>query len=100
MKHIHGDISLSYHQLEWYLNSLLECNPGSGVELEVDTETNKFRRVFICLEACIHGFKACRPLLFLDGTFLKGKVKGCVMAATGKNANQGMLNLSLSQSLV
>ncbi|KAL7164384.1 hypothetical protein ACSBR2_040320 [Camellia fascicularis] len=28
------------------------------------------------LSACINGFNHCRPLLFLDGTFLKGRFKG------------------------
>ncbi|XP_028113436.1 uncharacterized protein LOC114311482 [Camellia sinensis] len=33
----------------------------------------------------------CRPVLMLDGTFLKGRHKGCLLAATAKDGNQGIL---------
>ncbi|XP_028073479.1 uncharacterized protein LOC114275683 [Camellia sinensis] len=40
--------------------------------------------------AWLDGFNHCRPLLFLDGTFLKGRFKGNLLAATAKDANQGL----------
>ncbi|KAL7207328.1 hypothetical protein ACSBR1_029313 [Camellia fascicularis] len=42
---------------------------------------------FVCysisFRACIDGFEHCCPLLFLDGTFLKGRFNGNMLAATG-----------------
>ncbi|OVA05677.1 hypothetical protein BVC80_263g1 [Macleaya cordata] len=88
LKKIYGDDKLSYSNLRWFADSLIRTNPGSRVVLEVNPVTNKFERLFISFEACIHGFEFCRPLLFLDGTFLKSKYKGYLLAATGKNGNE------------
>ncbi|KAF5185011.1 Zinc finger protein [Thalictrum thalictroides] len=90
IKEIHGGDTLSYHQLVWFVDSLLKTNPGSHVALESDPITHKFERIFISFEACISGFKYCRPMVALDGTFLKGKFKGWLLSATAKNGNQGM----------
>lgn len=90
-KEIHGDESLSYNNLVWYLEALNKTNPGSYTILEINEETKKFQRLFVSFEAQIFGFKYCRSLLCLDGTFLKGKFKGCMLAATGMNGNGGIL---------
>ena len=88
-KIVHGDESLSYNHLAWYQNVVLKTNPGSHCVLECDPETARFKRFFISFHACIEGFKFCRPLLFLDGTFIKNKYKGQLLGASGKNGNQG-----------
>jgi len=64
-------------------------NPNSYSSMKVDPVTNQFERVFVCYEACIHGFIYCRPMVCLDATFLKGQ-RGILMAATAKNGNQGI----------
>ncbi|XP_028084377.1 uncharacterized protein LOC114285536 [Camellia sinensis] len=51
-------------------------------------------RYFISFKACIDRFHHCRPLLFLDATFLKGRFKGFLLAATAKDGNQGLFPLS------
>ncbi|XP_028095032.1 uncharacterized protein LOC114295048 [Camellia sinensis] len=51
---------------------------------------------FISFRACIDGFNHCRPLLFLDGTFLKGRFKGNLLAATAKKANQGLFPVAFA----
>ena len=38
-------------------------------------------------------FEGCRPLFFIDGTFLKAKHKGCMLAATRLNGDGGMFLL-------
>ncbi|XP_028103247.1 uncharacterized protein LOC114302426 [Camellia sinensis] len=48
---------------------------------------------FFAFEACIHDFKYCQPVLILDETFLKGRHKGCLLAATAKDGNQGLYPL-------
>ncbi|XP_028070249.1 uncharacterized protein LOC114272729 [Camellia sinensis] len=53
-------------------------------------------RYFISFHACIDGFNHCRPLLFLDRTFLKGKFKGNLLAATAKDGNQGLFPVAFA----
>lgn len=89
-KDIHGDEALAYTQLVWYIEALLKPNPGFHCYLECDTKSSRFERIFISYPASIEGFKFCRPCLCVDGTFVKNKYKGHLLAATGKNGNQGM----------
>ncbi|KAF5182296.1 Mudr family transposase [Thalictrum thalictroides] len=96
IKEIHGNDTLSHHQLVWFAETSLKTNPGSRVVLESDPSTHKFERIFIAFEACISGFKYCRPMVALDGTFLKGKFKGCLLSATAKNGNQGIYPLAMA----
>ncbi|XP_028127317.1 uncharacterized protein LOC114323839 [Camellia sinensis] len=50
-----------------------------NMEFDVDSEGKHFKCFFFAFKACIHGFKYCRPVLILDGTFLKGRYKGLYM---------------------
>ncbi|XP_026385145.1 uncharacterized protein LOC113280776 [Papaver somniferum] len=67
-------------------------DPGSRADLVV--EGGEFKSLFLAFDACISGFEYCRPVLFLDATFLTGKFRGLLMAATGKNANNGIFPLA------
>ncbi|XP_058192043.1 uncharacterized protein LOC131309420 [Rhododendron vialii] len=68
-------------------------NPGSHIELESDEETKRFKRLFVAFGACLQGFNQCRLLIFLDAAHLKGRYRGTIMAATGKNGNQGIFSI-------
>ncbi|KAL7173646.1 hypothetical protein ACSBR2_032995 [Camellia fascicularis] len=86
---LYGDHSVSFDQLRWYSNAVMEYNPGSYINLDFDEHnTRRFNRLFISFKACMDGFNHYRPLLFLDSTFLKGRFKGNLLAATGKDGNQ------------
>ncbi|KAL7263232.1 hypothetical protein ACSBR1_001413 [Camellia fascicularis] len=93
VKKARGDLfgahSSSFDQLRWYSDAVMEHNPGSYINMEYDDHTHRFIRYFISFKACINGFKHYRPLLFLDATFLKGRFKGFLLAATAKDGNQG-----------
>ena len=93
IKQIYGDSALSYHHLQWYRDVVLQSNPCSRFELEVDPNTKQFIRLFVAFEAAIHGFKYGRPMLCLDETFMKLKYKGCLLSATTKNGEEGMFLL-------
>ncbi|KAL5709250.1 hypothetical protein ACHQM5_019961 [Ranunculus cassubicifolius] len=95
-KEIYGGEELSYHQLEWYTRQLKATNPGSHLVLEKDHVSRKFQRLFVSFGASIVGFTHCRPVIFLDATFLKGKFKGCLLAANGKNANNGIFQIAFA----
>ncbi|XP_028102064.1 uncharacterized protein LOC114301307 [Camellia sinensis] len=73
---IHGDHSLSFDQLRWYSDTVMRYNPGSYVNIDYDASSQQFCHFFVSFATCIYGFNSCRPLLFLDEIFLKGKYKG------------------------
>ncbi|XP_028062462.1 uncharacterized protein LOC114265836 [Camellia sinensis] len=87
---VFGDYSSSFDDLRWCVDAANDCNLGSvfDMEFDVDSKGRRFKCFFFAFEACIHGFKYCRPVLMLDGTFLKGRHKGCLLAATAKDSNQ------------
>ncbi|KAL7230720.1 hypothetical protein ACSBR2_009076 [Camellia fascicularis] len=91
MGEVYGDHALSFDQLRWYSDVVMENNPNSYINLEFEQGTGRFVRHFISFRACINGFKHCRPLLFLDGTFLKGRFKGTLLVATTKDGNQDQM---------
>jgi len=90
MKYIYGDDSVFYHHLYSYMNQLIESNPNSYIVLQGHPDTQRFMRLFVSFGACIVGFNHCHPVIFLDGTFLKPRHQGFMLAATGKNGNNDM----------
>ncbi|XP_028064209.1 uncharacterized protein LOC114267369 [Camellia sinensis] len=78
--HVVWDFKLRY--------GLRSCNPRTYIEFECGDDTKQFKRLFVAFHSSISGFDYCRPLLFLDGTFFKGRFRGNLLAATGKDGNQ------------
>ena len=83
----------SYKNLPRYCEDLEVADPNSKVVVERTAE-NKFQRLFLCHGACASGFGYCRPLLGLDGTHLKSKYKGILLAATATDANGQLFPLA------
>ncbi|XP_057740626.1 uncharacterized protein LOC130957799 [Arachis stenosperma] len=83
--------SEQYGKLRDYLFELLRSNPGSTALLEVipiPQSLPVFDKIYICLDACKKGFKSgCRPLIYLDGCFLKGYFGGQLLSAIAQDAN-------------
>ncbi|XP_073138855.1 uncharacterized protein [Henckelia pumila] len=95
MHDIHGTDKGAYGRLHWYCNAVKETNPGSFADCEIYDVTQKFQKLFICLNACAVGFvNGCRPFLFLDGTHIKNKYKGCILAAVTKDGNDDLFTLA------
>jgi hypothetical protein len=74
MEMVNGSHVGSYDGLLGYLECLLETNPGSFFLLH-RTHDDKFRRLFLCYNASAEGWKHCKPLFGLDGSYLKSKYK-------------------------
>ncbi|XP_034197297.1 uncharacterized protein LOC117612741 [Prunus dulcis] len=87
-KDLHGDEELSYAHLPWYVDVLKASNVGSHCVLDCGEDGSRFQRIFICYKASIDGFRWCRPMLFIDGTFVTNKYKGTLLGATAKNGNK------------
>ncbi|XP_028106944.1 uncharacterized protein LOC114305988 [Camellia sinensis] len=89
---VFGDYSSLFDNLRWYVDVANDCNSRSVfyMKFDIDSKGRHFKCLFFTFEVCIHGFKYCRPVLMLDETFLKGRHKGCLLAATAKDSNQGL----------
>ncbi|XP_061340351.1 uncharacterized protein LOC133286866 [Gastrolobium bilobum] len=91
---IEGCEKEQYAKLRDYLGELLRSNPGSTCQMQVIPQPDPnsspiFSKLYICLDACKKGFKAgCRPLIGLDGCFLKGYYGGQLLSAVGEDANK------------
>ncbi|KAK7270341.1 hypothetical protein RIF29_23411 [Crotalaria pallida] len=88
---VEGSEKEQYGKLWDYLHELLRSNPGSKAVMNVIPRPEfppLFERLYVCLDACKKGFKAgCRPLIGLDGCFLKGYYGGQLLSAVGQDAN-------------
>ena len=88
---VEGSEREQYGLLWDYANELMRSNPGSTVKMDtipMPDSPPQFKRFYVCLEACKLGFKAgCRPLIGLDGCFLKGYYGGQLLSAVGQDGN-------------
>lgn len=72
-----------------YVEELKKTNPDSTVIL--GTKERVFEKFYTCFEAQKTGWKsACRRIIHFDGTFLKGRMKGQLLTAVGRDANNSM----------
>ncbi|XP_062103973.1 uncharacterized protein LOC133815107 [Humulus lupulus] len=93
MKILEGSVRDQFVIVEDYCKQILATNPGSTTLLKTTMRGGKryFERVYICLKACKDGFiKGCRPLIGLDGCFLKGYCKGVLLAAVGVDGENSL----------
>ncbi|KAK8672604.1 hypothetical protein V6N13_110969 [Hibiscus sabdariffa] len=82
---IEGKHKSQYSRLYDYLAKLRLSNPSTTTVCKLDDRV--FERVYICLQACKEDFKACRPIICLDGCHLKGYDQGHILDAVGIDAN-------------
>ncbi|XP_016206765.1 uncharacterized protein LOC107647162 [Arachis ipaensis] len=90
---MYGDAAAQYGMVRDYGLTLLKSNPGSTVIVGVIPQPNPdddpiFEKMYVCLEGYKKGFLAgCRPLIGLDGAFLKTRHGGQILSAIGQDAN-------------
>ena len=70
----------SYALLPRFLYMLTKTNPKSIVDLDTKEEYS-FLYVFMALDVLIKGWKYCRPIVVVDGTFLTGTYGGTLLSA-------------------
>ncbi|KAH0632870.1 hypothetical protein KY284_035656 [Solanum tuberosum] len=86
LKWVYGDEGAQYGKLLRYRADLLNTNPGSNVEIWRDE--CKFKGFYVCLAPLKEAFKSvCRPLIILDGCWLKGTYGGNLLAAIAIDPN-------------
>lgn len=96
---VEGCERLQYGKIWDYAHELLRSNPGSTVRINIlPTQDGppQFRRIYICLDGCKRGFKAgCRPLIGLDGCFLKVIMVGSFSLQLGRMPTIRSLSLHM-----
>ena len=68
-------------------------NPGSDIHIETDSD-HCFKYLFMCLAASKHGWPYCRPVIVVDGSALKARFGGQMLAACGHDANGSIFPLA------
>jgi predicted Rdx family selenoprotein len=94
-ENIQGSHKEQYKKIWDYCETLKETNVGTTTLLDVERPcldvAATFQRLYVCLAATRTGFKeGCRPLIGLDGCFLKGSYKGHLLSAVSRDANDNM----------
>ncbi|XP_038721181.1 uncharacterized protein LOC120013448 [Tripterygium wilfordii] len=89
---IEGTAKEQYARLRDYCAEIRNKNVGSTCIVHVNRVTAdsppQFNRIYICLDALKRGFlDGCRPLIGLDGCFLKGCYKGQLLTAIGQDGD-------------
>lgn len=86
----------------------MRSNPGSTIKVQVspcegderDLEqpsrnlSPHFQRFYVCFKACKDSFLSCRPIIGLDGCFLKGYYGGQILTAIGRDPNDQILPIA------
>ncbi|XP_078447622.1 uncharacterized protein LOC144716378 [Wolffia australiana] len=98
-KMLQGSLNEHYHMLPCYVAELQKVNMNSTFQLEVEHDIHnslaRFNRLYICLESLARGFlEGCRPVIGLDGCFLKTKLKGQLLSAVGRDGNNQMFPIA------
>ncbi|XP_014519664.1 uncharacterized protein LOC106776700 [Vigna radiata var. radiata] len=91
-----GDFKEQFRRIHDYGHEVLRSNPGSTVKIKVNSDNGEaiFERIYVCLKACKDNFMSYRPIICLDGCFLKGLYKGELLTAVGRDPNDQMLPLA------
>ncbi|XP_010445880.1 PREDICTED: uncharacterized protein LOC104728617 [Camelina sativa] len=80
----------SYELLAVYMYLLKQGNPGPIYKLEYklgEKENKQFKYLFFSLAASIAGVKHMRKVVLVDGTAIKAKFKGVLLAVSMQDAN-------------
>ncbi|XP_019246520.1 PREDICTED: uncharacterized protein LOC109226180 [Nicotiana attenuata] len=80
MAMIRGSPSDSYKELPKYFYMLEQTNPGTVTKLH-KSEDGCFLYAYVSLYASIKGWEHCRPIMVVDGSFLKAAYKGTILTA-------------------
>lgn len=93
VKSMRGQAEESYAELAPFLHTVKKTNLGIVTDIVYDTD-GKFRYMFMVLAASIKGWEHCRPVIVVDGTFLKCKHGGSLLCACAEDAENQIFPLA------
>ncbi|KAF6142140.1 hypothetical protein GIB67_037058, partial [Kingdonia uniflora] len=96
MERIVGSYDEGYIIMHELVIQVLKANLGSITTCNIDLDTNQWKTTCIAYKASIDGFlNGCRPVLGLDGCFLKGKYEGVCLSIIGLDGNNKLLTIAI-----
>ncbi|XP_019099759.1 PREDICTED: uncharacterized protein LOC104784231 [Camelina sativa] len=97
---IASEYDTQFERLRDYGAEILEANQGSVVEIDTvknDAGHDVFKRFYVCFDVLRKTWKkTCRPLIGVDGCFLKEKIKGQLLVALGRDADNAIYPIAWS----
>jgi len=96
---VYGSWETNFRDLPRYLSTVRQLNPGTVVQWKfppgyAHSSRRPFKYVFWAFGPSIQAYKECRPVLSVDGTFLRGAYKGKLLMAVAKTANNNILPIA------
>jgi hypothetical protein len=95
-----GTFEAAYDNIPRLLAVLCQRNSESYYDLKSlnrgESPPYILQRVFFSLGPCINAFQHCRPLLWIDGTFLTGKYRLQMLIAIGVDGNNQLVPIAFS----
>ncbi|XP_073133318.1 uncharacterized protein [Henckelia pumila] len=96
---IRGVDGVQYQLLGDYCETVLKYNPGSKIIIRrrEDFEPPTFDKLYYSLQAVKDSFlSGCRPIIGLDGCFLKTVHGGQLLVVVGRDGNDNMVSIALA----
>ncbi|KAL4017276.1 hypothetical protein IC575_024954 [Cucumis melo] len=91
---VRGSPEESYNLLRRYGEALKFTNSGTIFHMELEDD-RFFKYLFMVVGACVRGFLNCiRPVIVMDGTFLKNKYRGQLIVAVCLDGNNQIYPLA------
>ncbi|KAG6519487.1 hypothetical protein ZIOFF_022981 [Zingiber officinale] len=90
---VQGTAEEQFSRIRNYCAELKRSDEGATVVLKLieNDQGPRFQRLYVCFSACKQGFKdACRPIIGIDGCFLKEKHGGQLLSAVGIDPNNNI----------
>ncbi|KAG6514902.1 hypothetical protein ZIOFF_025277 [Zingiber officinale] len=90
---VQGTAKEQFSRIRNYCAELKRSDEGATVILKLieNDQGPRFQRLYVCFSACKQGFKdACRPIIGIDGCFLKEKHGGQLLSAVGIDPNNNI----------
>ena len=87
LKTFHGSFQEQYKRIYDYAHEVMRANLGSTMKVKVEDMNglNFFSRSYVCLKCHKDRFISCRPIIALDGCFLKGFYGGEPLTTIGRD---------------
>ncbi|XP_010550289.1 PREDICTED: uncharacterized protein LOC104821184 [Tarenaya hassleriana] len=93
LKVVREDQEVQFRKLWDYELELQRSNPNTSTEIGTNAASGQqvFHRFYVCFDVLRESWtRHCRPVIGLDGCFLKWDFKGELLSAVGRDANDGI----------
>ncbi|XP_075520701.1 uncharacterized protein LOC142553992 isoform X2 [Primulina tabacum] len=97
LKLVDGSIAEQFSQIRNYYAELRRSDEGASVILKLTDgdDAPRFQRLYVCFSACKQSFKeSCRPVVGVDGCFLKTNIGGQLLTAVGLDPNNNIFPIA------